>query len=152
MQEINIYELTKTPWTKAFPKLVETISSKGNKVVVLCKNSESMQEMDGLLWTFEQLSFLPHVTENDKMIEETPVLLVANDNSKAKEFSNIYALSNLEIPGEFHTQPGKFLLMYESQNEMQKSMVEQTEKIANDRGMKISKFIQTEKGWGKVES
>ena len=151
MQEINIYELTKTPWTKAFPKLVETISSKGNKVVVLCKNSESLQEMDNLLWTFEQLSFLPHVTENDPMIDQTPVLLVANNEAIAKKFSNIFALSHLEIPDEYLDQNGKFLLMFESENEVQKSLVDKAEKQANEKGMKVSKFIQTEKGWGRVE-
>lgn len=151
MQEINIYELTKTAWTKAFPKLVETISSKGNKVVVLCKNPESMQEMDNLLWTFEQLSFLPHVTENDPMIDQTPVLLVSNDDSKAKNFSNIYALSHLEIPDAYLEQSGKFLLMFESENELQKALVEKAEKTAAENGMKVSKYIQTEKGWGKAE-
>lgn len=151
MQEINIYELTKTPWTKAFPKLIETISSKGNKVVVLCKNPENLQEVDSLLWTFEQLSFLPHVTESDPMIDQSPVLLVANDKEKAIKFANIFALSHLEIPNDYINQEGKFLLMFESENEMQKSLVEQTEQQALDKGMKISRFIQTEKGWGRVE-
>lgn len=151
MQEVNIYELTKTPWVKAFPKLVETISSKGNKVSVLCKNPESMQEMDNLLWTFEQLSFLPHVTENDQMIDQTPVLLASKDATRAKSFSNIYALSHLEIPEEYMDQDGKFLLMFESQNETQKLLVDQALGIANKKGMKVTRFIQTEKGWGKVE-
>lgn len=100
MTDVLVYQLTKTPKKKAMPKLLETIISKGNKVFIYCDNLAKQSELDEMLWTYEQLSFLPHATTNDPHPQKHPILIgtklqpanilflenfTANDNYQAYE-------------------------------------------------------------------
>jgi DNA polymerase-3 subunit chi len=75
MQEIYCYMPHENFAKKFVPKLLEQIISKGNRVLVLCKDSEEMRSLDEFLWLYEQLSFLPHVTQGDEQKEVCPIVL-----------------------------------------------------------------------------
>lgn len=63
--EVSIYQLSNQPFSKAFPKLLETITGRDMRIMVWCKDAESLKKCDNLLWGFEQLSFLPHQLKGD---------------------------------------------------------------------------------------
>lgn len=73
MSEINIYKTTDI--SKILPKLVENIVSQGKKVYIYCDHDEQEKELDYLLWSYNQLSFIPHGTTSDVYPSEQVVLL-----------------------------------------------------------------------------
>ncbi len=79
MTEANIYQLSKLSWIKGLAKLLENIIAKGNKVLISCESEDFMSKLDDALWTYEQLSFLPHATCNDSQQEKQPILLSTSE-------------------------------------------------------------------------
>ncbi len=73
MQEINIYKTAEV--SKILPKLVENIVMQGKKIYIYCDNHEQEKELDYLLWSYSQLSFMPHGTTSDIYPNEQIVLL-----------------------------------------------------------------------------
>ncbi|CAM4143782.1 DNA polymerase III subunit chi [Kerstersia similis] len=47
----------------------------GRQLLVFCSNTQRLQAFDRLLWTFDDISFVPHVAINDPLAAQTPVLL-----------------------------------------------------------------------------
>jgi DNA polymerase-3 subunit chi len=73
VQEINIYKTAEV--SKILPKLVENIVMQGKKIYIYCDNHEQEKELDYLLWSYSQLSFMPHGTTSDIYPNEQIVLL-----------------------------------------------------------------------------
>ena len=63
MSEINIYKTTEI--SKVLPKLVENIVTQGKKIYLYCDSPEQENSLDYLLWSYSQLSFIPHGTTSD---------------------------------------------------------------------------------------
>jgi DNA polymerase-3 subunit chi len=57
---VNFYETTQEPIEKVLPKIVEKIYVSQKRCLILCKDMEQVQSLNTLLWTYSQLSFLPH--------------------------------------------------------------------------------------------
>jgi len=77
MQAI-IYQSALPDIAKGLAKLIETIWLKSNKLLIYSSNKELLQRMDEILWTYEQLSFLPHVFQDDEIASKTPVVLTSD--------------------------------------------------------------------------
>ncbi len=60
-------------WTR---KAVEA----GRRLVVYAPEPGRAEQVDRLLWTFSQLSFVPHVPAGHALAGETPVVIAANDD------------------------------------------------------------------------
>lgn len=73
MTEINIYKTTEI--TKILPKLVENIVAQGKKIYLYCDSVEQEKDLDYLLWSYSQLSFIPHGTTSDICPSDQVVLL-----------------------------------------------------------------------------
>ena len=76
MKSINIYTVQKALYNTTFPKIILKILENGKKGYILCKDKDEMRHLDNLLWTFSQLSFLPHATEDDEYQKEQNLLLM----------------------------------------------------------------------------
>ena len=140
MTEVNIYELSKTQWQKAMPKLLEqVISRNNNKVHVLCDDENYMQELDDLLWTFEQLAFVPHATYKDKQLESNPIVLSVNDNINNK--ANILVITGTKIPSNLQAFE-KIIIMYQNTDKIRRDMVNNHCKKFNELNIKCNFFKQ----------
>lgn len=73
MLEINIYKTTEIK--KILPKLTESIIAQGKKIYLYCDSPEQEKELDYLLWSYNQLSFIPHGTTSDMYPCDQVVLL-----------------------------------------------------------------------------
>ncbi|MDF3048150.1 MAG: polymerase subunit chi [Candidatus Midichloriaceae bacterium] len=94
-----IYQSALPDIAKALAKLIETIWLKSNKILIYCKDKELLQRIDEVLWTYEQLSFLPHVFQDDEIASKTPVVLtydMQNANS-----ANILVCLEPTLPDSF---------------------------------------------------
>ncbi len=82
MTEINLYKTSDI--NKVLPRLIETIVAQGKKIYLYCSSSKEEEEVDYLLWSYSQLSFIPHGTTNDPYEDEQKVLVGQNINYKTK--------------------------------------------------------------------
>lgn len=82
MQEINIYKTSQNNFPKTFTKLIESIVNQNKKIYLLCDNHEEEKKLDNLLWSFSQLSFIPHATTTDPYPSDQLILLGSDPHIK----------------------------------------------------------------------
>ena len=52
----------------------------GRKLIVYAPSPKLADEFDRLLWTFSQLSVVPHVKANHPLAAETPIVIASDDS------------------------------------------------------------------------
>lgn len=116
MQEINIYKITQNTFSKVFTKVVETAVSQDKRCYVLCKDEEEVKKIDYLLWSYSQLSFIPHGTISDNYHEDQIVLIGCdhhpNPNNNPELLFLLQSLGESEL-SEFTKQYQKILIFSE---------------------------------------
>lgn len=81
MTEVGFYHLTATPLERALPKLLERTLHAGERAVVVASSEERVQALNGLLWTYEDRSWLPHGTARDGFAEDQPIWLATTEEN-----------------------------------------------------------------------
>jgi DNA polymerase-3 subunit chi len=81
MTEVGFYHLTRTPLERALPKLLERVLANGMRAVVMAGSAERVAALDAALWTYEQLSFLPHGSARDGEAQSQPIWLTTDDEN-----------------------------------------------------------------------
>lgn len=77
MTEIRFYHLTRWPLEVALPKLLEKAMEADMRTVVRLGNEERVAFLNGVLWTYDPASFLPHGTAAEGEAARQPVWLTA---------------------------------------------------------------------------
>ena len=143
MTEVLIYKPTKTAPEKVLPKLLESVIAKGNNVHILCENDEQIKTLDDYLWTYEQLSFLPHATYKDDLVEKQPIVLSINDNNLNN--ASVLVLTEPKLPQNFSKFSKGIYISDVAENDKSEIL----EKECANNNLQISSFLQNEKGWEK---
>jgi DNA polymerase-3 subunit chi len=89
MTEILFYHLEHHPLERVLPVLIERSLERGWRVVVEAGSAERLQQLDEMLWTFRDDSFLPHTLAGSGDEADQPVLLTTgadNPNAAAIRF------------------------------------------------------------------
>ena len=81
MAEIGFYHLLSTPLERALPRLLERARTQGNPIVVRCGSAERVAQLDALLWTYDEASFLAHGSARDGNAEAQPIWLTDRDEN-----------------------------------------------------------------------
>ena len=81
MPEIGFYHLRTTPLERALPKLLERALADGHRVLVLAGSAERVQQLDALLWTYSEASFLPHGSARDANAARQPIFLTDREEN-----------------------------------------------------------------------
>jgi len=81
MTEIGFYHLLATPLERALPQLLERAHAGGHRIVVMAGSPERVAYLDGLLWTYNEASFLPHGSQRDANASRQPIFLTAADEN-----------------------------------------------------------------------
>jgi DNA polymerase III subunit chi len=79
--EVLFYHLGRQPLDKVLPGLLEKTLARGWRAVVHAGNTERIDALDGLLWTYTDESFLPHGTARDGLSEQQPIFLTVKDDN-----------------------------------------------------------------------
>ncbi|SFU35621.1 DNA polymerase III subunit chi [Pseudoduganella namucuonensis] len=61
-------------------RLVRKAYAARNRIVLLADDEQQRAELDGALWSFSGVDFLPHVAAGDALAAETPIVLTASDD------------------------------------------------------------------------
>lgn len=81
MTQIGFYHLTRLPLDQALPRLLEKAQAAGLKAVVMAGSRERVEHLNGLLWTFNEDSWLPHGSAADGEAELQPIWLTDQDEN-----------------------------------------------------------------------
>ena len=81
MSEVGFYHLLSTPLERALPKLLERARAQGYPIVVRAGSAERVAQLDSVLWTYEEASFLPHGTARDGNAAAQPIWLTERDDN-----------------------------------------------------------------------
>jgi DNA polymerase III subunit chi len=79
--EIGFYHLLSTPLERALPKLLERARRQGHLIVVRAGSAERVAELDEILWTYDEASFLPHGAARDSNATAQPIWLTDRDEN-----------------------------------------------------------------------
>jgi|TARA_A100000164_G_scaffold64145_1_gene52836 DNA polymerase-3 subunit chi len=81
MTDISFYHLTTRSLEDALPKLLELSLQSEERALVLLGNEKRMEFLNGLLWTYEPGSWLPHGTLEDGDPADQPIFLTSRDEN-----------------------------------------------------------------------
>jgi DNA polymerase III subunit chi len=119
-------------------RLVRKARSADCQIVILAKDAQQMAALDEQLWTFSEHDFLPHVTLDDPLAAQTPILLTTNDKMEAPHHQILINLSDAP-PGHF----ARFERMFEviSSDEADKSSGRERYRYYQQRGYPLTHFV-----------
>lgn len=81
MTDIAFYHLQSSPLEAALPKLIAKTLDAGKRAVVMAGSVQRVEDLAGVLWTFDPDSWLPHGTNKDGDAAEQPVWLTTDDEN-----------------------------------------------------------------------
>lgn len=61
-------------------KIAKRAYDDGRKLIVYAPSPKTADEFDRLLWTFSQLSFVPHVKAIHPLASETPIVIASDES------------------------------------------------------------------------
>jgi len=145
MTEAIVYLLTKSPWNKGFPKILESIASKGVKLHVLCNSKEEAIQLDNLIWTFEQLAFVPHALDTDPYPEQQPIII--SEKPIALNAADTMVIVGEILPETFETFK-KVVFVANDTDPTYKAFIKS--RLNNPKFSATKIFKQTDTGWAAV--
>lgn len=81
MTDIAFYHLQGSTLESALPKLLEKTLEAGKRAVVMAGSEARVEALNGVLWTYDQDSWLPHGSPRDGNAEAQPVWLTTDDEN-----------------------------------------------------------------------
>lgn len=82
MAEVLFYHLQAQPLEEVLPGLLERSLGRGWRVVVQVGSKEKVTDLDLLLWSYRDDSFLPHGTSDEEFVEQQPILLTTDQDNR----------------------------------------------------------------------
>ena len=87
--EVWFYHLERSSLDQVLPDLLEKTLARGWRALIRATSSERVEQLDSLLWTFRDDSFLPHGVDGEPLADRQPILVtgrVENPNSASALF------------------------------------------------------------------
>lgn len=75
-------------------RLVRKARAAQCRIVMQARDSAQLALLDGALWTFSELDFLPHVRAGDPLADRTPVILTQEDEIELPHYQILINLSD----------------------------------------------------------
>jgi len=100
MTEVHFYTGVADPVRYAC-ELIKRGVARGRRVVVHQPDRARLARLDQMLWSFEPLSFIPHVQAGDALAARTPVVLTASADDGAVPHHEVLVNLGGELPKFF---------------------------------------------------
>ncbi|MCP4394665.1 MAG: DNA polymerase III subunit chi [Alphaproteobacteria bacterium] len=88
---MDFYHLQKSPMEKALPQLLSKVYSTGMHALVLASSAEKVEEVNSLLWTFNDAAWLPHGSKKDGNAEQQSIW-ITEDSGKNPNNAEVLVL------------------------------------------------------------
>lgn len=115
-------------------RLSKRAVDEGKRLIVYAPDRDVADAFDRLLWSFQQLSFVPHVRAGDVLAAETPIVIAGGETG----LHHHEALLNLaDDPPPFFSR-FEFLREIVSQDEADRARARERARFYKSRGFEIS--------------
>jgi DNA polymerase-3 subunit chi len=143
MKVLKIYSIQESVFDKVVVKIILKLLQENQKLNLITENREEMLALDKMLWTFSQLSFLPHCTEEDEFTTDLQKIFISTG---IKEFSSqfdsaIYFSAKLFQKEHIELFDDIFIVSKQGDEEALIS-----EEVVEDKNIDIKYFIQNKDG------
>lgn len=147
MADIGFYHLTRSKLEHALPPLLQKVLDGGHRAVVRAGSDERVEFLNGLLWTYNPASFLPHGSARDGAGAEQPVWLTAGDDNPAG--ADILVLTDGAAAGDLGVF-ARCLEMFDGNDEDALTQARARWSEYRDAGHNLTYWRQNERGgWEK---
>jgi DNA polymerase III subunit chi len=146
MAEVGFYHLGATALERALPRLLERALADGHRVVVLAGSAERVAHLDGLLWTYNEASFLPHGSARDGNAARHPICLTDRDENPNG------ATMLVLVDGACSGRMSEFTRccdMFDGNDQTAVEAARQRWSAASSAGHSLTYWQQTAAGWEK---
>lgn len=119
-------------------RLVRKAHAAGSKIVLRATDAQELQQLDQALWTFSEQDFLPHVSADDALAGQTPIILTARDDIELPHHQVLINLS-VQTPSNF----ARFERMLEivADQEADRSAGRERYRFYKERGYPLNHFV-----------
>lgn len=140
---VGFYHLVEMPLEQALPRLLEKVSAAGHKVVLMAGSQERVGYLDGVLWTWNPDSWLPHGTARDGDGESQPIWLTdGEDNPNA---ADVLVLTDGVAPPSLAGYT-RVLNMFDGRDDHAVETARALWRRWKDEGLELTYYQQTETG------
>ena len=81
-------------------RLIRKARAADCRIIVFDTDRTQLDLLNEALWTFSESDFLPHVMLNDPLMEQTPIILTADDQANFPHYQLLINLTQ-HVPGDF---------------------------------------------------
>jgi DNA polymerase-3 subunit chi len=146
MAEIGFYHLTSSPLERALPKLLERARAQGHPIVVRAGSAERVAELDAILWTYDEASFLAHGSARDGNPAAQPIWLT-HQPENPNGASILFLVDGVEA--DDLAGYTRCIDMFDGNNPDAVVAARGRWRAATAAGHTLTYWQQTEKGWEK---
>ena len=135
---LTVYQIQHILYNTTFPKIIIKILGLKKRIVLLCKNKDDVDVLDNLLWTFSQLSFIPHATENDDFNLDLQDIIITTklDNKSVIDNRSLVIVSTELIKNEYVNYTNEVFLITTENIDLQAFKENALDTITNKRIIK----------------
>jgi DNA polymerase-3 subunit chi len=144
MANIGFYHLLSTPLERALPKLLERAREQGFVIVVRAGSAERVVQLDALLWTYEEASFLPHGSARDGNATAQPIWLTDRDENPNRA-TMLVLLDGVE-PGDLSPY-SRCADIFDGNDESAVAAARERWRHAREAGHELTYWQQKAAGW-----
>jgi DNA polymerase III subunit chi len=142
--EVGFYHLLSTPLERGLPKLLERALAGGYSVVLRCGSAERVAQLDAVLWTYDEASFLPHGSARDGDAAVQPIFLTER-NDNPNRATMVILVDGVEA-GDLSAF-ARCADMFDGNDEAAVAAARERWRRARQDGHEISYWQQTATGW-----
>jgi DNA polymerase III subunit chi len=144
MAEVGFYHLLTTPLERALPRLLERARAQGYLVVVRAGSSERVAQLDSILWTYDEASFLAHGSARDGGSAVQPIWLTDRDENP--NGATMLVLVDGVVAGDIDAF-ARCADMFDGNDETAVAAARERWRQARAAGHVLSYWQQTGSGW-----
>jgi DNA polymerase III subunit chi len=145
MAEVGFYHLLTMTVDRALPKLLERAVAENQRIVVVAGSAERVDYLNGLLWTYDEASFLPHGGSRDGSAARQPIWLAAMDeNPNGATWVMLIDGARADL-----TRYQRCFDIFDGNDAVAVAAARQRWSEAKAAGHNLTYWQQTERGWEK---
>lgn len=144
MSEISFYHLLSTSLERALPRLLEEVFAKGERAVVKVSSRERVEELNRLLWTYGEASFLPHGAARDGNPGEQPIWLTAEEENP-NAATLLVLVEAAEVNG--FSSFARYLDLFDGKDDAAVEKARALWRRAKAEGLSLTYWQETASGW-----
>lgn len=148
MTEVLFYHLERQPLERVLPILVEKSLERGWRAGIRTGKADRVRDLDDMLWTYAETSFLPHSAEAEGDLSAEPALITTGD-----QFANAPHVVFIIERAAFPDDPMRFeriVYMFDGRDDEALTEARAQWKDIRDKDLECTYWQQDENGrWQK---